>query len=262
MAARVILFDLENTLWHFPVQVPADALHGRCADQIGPLFDGWGIDCDAVDIARRVLDAVEQAYREAATGPLLSPNWGEVVDGALRAAGLALDPEQIDAIWSAWQPDGVRLGRQLYPDTVSTLGWAKRAGYRLGLICNRWSSAALLRQELGLCGLAELFDAVTVSSDAGWLKPHPEMFYAALRDLGAEPDHTVMVGDSLRSDIAGAKMLGMGTVWKRNGRNHAPVDVALLPDATIDDLWELRRLPLLSGGAAEPAARWGRGHDR
>ena len=246
MTVRAILFDLDNTLWHFPVSVQDDVLHARCAEQVGPLLDDWGLDCDAVDLSRRLLRAVERARREAVAGSLLSPDWGEAVDGILREGGMSLEPEQIDALWSAWQPDGARLGRQLYPDTVTTLAWATSAGYRLGLISNRWSGAALLRRELDACNLGRVFDCLAVSSDIGWLKPHPEIYYAALRALGAEPGETVMVGDSLRTDIAGAKLLGMRAVWKRNGRREQPATgPAIPPDATIDDLWELRRLPFL-----------------
>jgi HAD superfamily hydrolase (TIGR01549 family) len=246
METRVLLFDLDNTLWHFPVPVQDDVLHARCAEQIDPLLTDWGLGCDAGDLSRRLLAAVERARREAVAGSLLSPDWGEALDGALRDGGISLEPEQVDALWTAWQPDGARLGRQLYPDTVTTLDWARQAGYRLGLISNRWSDAAFLRRELDACHLGGVFGCLAVSSDVGWLKPHPEIYYAALRGLDAEPDETVMVGDSLRTDIAGAKMLGMRAVWKRNGRRNQPTDgPAISPDATIDDLWELRRLPFL-----------------
>jgi HAD superfamily hydrolase (TIGR01549 family) len=247
VAVRTILFDLDNTLWHFPVPVQDDVLHARCAEQIAPLLAGWGIACDAMDLSRRILDAVGRAHREAAAGGLLSPDWSEALDGVLQSAAITLDPNQLDALWTAWQVDGARLGRQLYPDTVTTLEWAKQQGYRLGLVSNRWFSAVLLQRELEGYNLGRTFDGVTVSADAGWLKPHPEIFYTALRALGAEPAETVMVGDSLRNDIAGAKMLGMRAVWKRNGRRTQQPDApAIPPDATIDDLWELRRVPFLA----------------
>ena len=247
MEISAILFDLDNTLWHFPVPLPDDVLHARCAEQIGPLLAGWGVDCAPVELSRAMLAAVERARRAAVAGALLSPDWLEALDAALRERRIGLEPEQLDELWSAWQVDGARLGRQLYPDTMTTLAWSRDAGYRLGLISNRWSDAALTRRELGGCGLGALFDAVVVSTDAGWLKPHPEIFYAALRDLKTEPGEVVMVGDSLRTDVAGAKMLGMRAVWKRNGRRtQAPAEPAIPPDAMIDDLWELRRLPFLA----------------
>ena len=67
-------------------------------------------------------------------------------------------------------------------------------------------------------------------------------------DVGA--DEAVFLGDSLEADIAGAKALGMTTVWKLNGRQEVPPQ----PDADymIHDLWELFSLGVLPG--TEPAA--------
>ena len=113
MTIRAILFDLDNTLWHFPVQVPDDVLHTRCAAQIAPLLDAWGIDCDARALSERLLEAAGRARAEAVATSLISPDFGEVLDGVLRAAGVSLESRQIDALWSAWQVDGARMGRQL-----------------------------------------------------------------------------------------------------------------------------------------------------
>jgi 4-nitrophenyl phosphatase len=40
-------------------------------------------------------------------------------------------------------------------------------------------------------------------------KPGPQMFLTALERLGADPAHTLMIGDRLETDILGAKQLGM-----------------------------------------------------
>ena len=65
-----------------------------------------------------------------------------------------------------------------------------------------------------------------------------------------------MVGDSLRSDVAGAKGLGMVAVWKRPpldepteaGSDKPDVTGEAAPDYSIDDLWELTKLPVLNHG--------------
>src|SRR5262249_2716867 len=150
--------------------------------------------------------------RTAASGSLLSPDFPGAVDRAAQQAGLVLEPEQIEELWAASIVDGARLGRQLYPDTLTTLAWARAAGYRQGLICNRWCGRALLEPELAAAGLGGVFDAVTVSSDVGWMKPHPQLFHAALRALDCEPGEAVAVGDSMRTDVTGAKLLGMRAV--------------------------------------------------
>ncbi|MFN0154835.1 MAG: HAD family hydrolase [Gaiella sp.] len=53
----------------------------------------------------------------------------------------------------------------------------------------------------------------------GYVKPHPSIFAAALEALAVSADETVMVGDSLADDIAGARALGMRAILlDREGR--------------------------------------------
>ena len=46
----------------------------------------------------------------------------------------------------------------------------------------------------------------------GRIKPHPSIFEAALAALGVEVGEAVMVGDSYRDDIEGARALGMRAI--------------------------------------------------
>ena len=247
MPVTAIVLALDETLWHFPVPPPPEALHARAARQLSPLLAAWGrTDVDAGALSRRLLAHVEEAMKQAAAGSLLSPDFTETVEGAATDSGLDLDGEQLAVLWEAWQVDGGGVGRQLYPDARTTLAWARDAGYRLGLVANGWTGGEALARELAASGLGPYLDAVTVSADAGWLKPHPAIFNEVLTRLGVEPENAVMVGASLNADIAGAKLLGMRAVWKRNGKRAAPPPGRTVePDAVIDDLWELRRLPFL-----------------
>jgi putative hydrolase of the HAD superfamily len=206
------------------------------------------VDTDAAALSRRLLAEVERTTEAAAAASLISPDYPELLDRVAREAGLSLDETQLDALWAAWYVDGAQMGRQLYPDAATTLAWAKGAGYRLAVVTNRWFGRSLLERELEGYALGRTFDALLVSCDVGWLKPHPEIYYAALNALGVEAEGAVMVGDSLRADVAGAKLLGMRAVWKRNGRRHEqPGGSGIRPDAVIDDLWELRHVPFLTG---------------
>ncbi|NOT01560.1 MAG: HAD family hydrolase [Phycisphaerales bacterium] len=65
------------------------------------------------------------------------------------------------------------------------------------------------------------FDHVITSEDARCYKPEPHIFMRALNAVGLGPDEVLHVGDSLHSDIGGAKRAGIDSAWVcRNGRIH------------------------------------------
>ncbi len=53
------------------------------------------------------------------------------------------------------------------------------------------------------------------SAQLGYLKPHPAIFQAALAAIGAPAESAVMVGDSVKADIEGARQIGMRAVLLR-----------------------------------------------
>ena len=61
-------------------------------------------------------------------------------------------------------------------------------------------------------------------------KPHPEIFRRMLQQLGAPAERTLMIGDNLDTDIAGARALHMPTLWIYGGV-HLP---ELGPEAARD----------------------------
>jgi len=82
--------------------------------------------------------------------------------------------------------------------------------YRLGIVSNFYGNLSSVCRETGL---GSFFQTIIDSEVVGHLKPSPEIFHAALKDLHAEPWQAVFVGDSLQRDMAGAKAVGMAHVW-------------------------------------------------
>ena len=72
-------------------------------------------------------------------------------------------------------------------------------------------------------------------------KPHPAIFSETLRLLGVKPKEAVMVGDSYKADIAGAKRLGIrGILLNRSGsQGNIVYEKGLEPDAVIHSLKDL-----------------------
>jgi putative hydrolase of the HAD superfamily len=57
--------------------------------------------------------------------------------------------------------------------------------------------------------LTEHFDSITISSEAGWAKPNPDIFRLALGRHSIAAAEAIHVGDSFAHDVAGALAAGV-----------------------------------------------------
>lgn len=124
-----------------------------------------------------------------------------------------------------------------YDAPVAALAALKAQGYRLALVSN-YAHTGVLRDALRRLGLLASFDAVVVSADVGYLKPHPRIFEVALDAVGVQPHEAVMVGNDIPCDIEGAKKAGMRAVWAPYPRASPPPSHASA-DAVVASLAEL-----------------------
>jgi putative hydrolase of the HAD superfamily len=126
-----------------------------------------------------------------------------------------------------------------YPGVRETLAELKRRGFPLVVLTDAHNGNALAR--LRRTDLFDFFDFVISYDMTGAKKPAPDAFLLALRKLGTSPSETVLVGDSIRRDIAPAKELGMVTAYAaygdRNIRARDPPGVAA--DIVLNDIREL-----------------------
>lgn len=107
---------------------------------------------------------------------------------------------------------------QDYVDSLELRPYAKslirktKENCKLGLISN-FTYAPVIYASLRKLGINQFFNAVVVSEDTGWRKPHKRIFQDALRKLQVTAEETVYIGDSPLEDIEGAKAVGMKTVF-------------------------------------------------
>ncbi|MHA1616241.1 MAG: HAD family hydrolase [Candidatus Njordarchaeales archaeon] len=135
---------------------------------------------------------------------------------------------------------------KLRKETPWVLRSLREMGLKLGIISN--APSPFPRKILQRHGLLEYFDAVIISCEVGYRKPHPKIFELALEELGVKSEEAIFVGDVLEIDIHGAQKLGMITVlmrygdpdWKR--RVHYLKEIIPYdgdPDYEIENLGEL-----------------------
>lgn len=94
---------------------------------------------------------------------------------------------------------------QILPGTCEAL---QRIGrdYPIAVISN---ADGRIENVLGRCGIAGCFRSITDSGLVGYEKPHRAIFEAALRQMKAQPEESLYVGDVYSVDYVGARDAGM-----------------------------------------------------
>jgi putative hydrolase of the HAD superfamily len=125
-----------------------------------------------------------------------------------------------------------------FEDTSPALSQLQADGYCLGIITNLRRDMKQICQRIGL---SQYLDIFINSEDVGVEKPGAPMFLAALQQATVAPEEAVHVGDQHRSDVLGARAVGIHPVLIDRGGWHTDVN-----DCTkIASLAELA--PVLAG---------------
>lgn len=141
------------------------------------------------------------------------------------------DPETGRAVARAFADERDHTAVRFRPGARETLD-ALHGELPLAAVTN--GSPGMQSQKLDALGVDHFETVVHAGYDTP-AKPAAEPFYHALDALGVPPERTVHVGNSLSSDVAGARAAGVGAVWLRE---ETPV-VDPEPDYVLDSVDEL-----------------------
>ena len=205
---RAITFDCWGTLLRFEPE-PEQGTSRREAALHETLLDA-GLELSRSE-ARSILASAHARHVEAwerglATG---SP---EIAAWAFEAAGLE-DAERLRTLVREFEETSLRHELSALDGAGDTLRKLRERDIRVGLICDTgFSPGRVVRQILERTGLLDHLEVQIFSNEVGRPKPHPELFGRALAGLEVSPEAAAHVGDLRRTDIAGARQVGMGTV--------------------------------------------------
>ena len=115
---------------------------------------------------------------------------------------------------------------------IELLDALKSKNVKMGFITNGFSQHK--RRQHSPVNLTHYSDVFSVSEEVGVAKPHPQIFLHALNQMKTDPARTLMVGDSLTSDGAGARKLGLPFCWYNPKK--IPHPEGWRPDMIISDL--------------------------
>jgi putative hydrolase of the HAD superfamily len=135
---------------------------------------------------------------------------GDLID----RLGLSVSDGTRSALIEAFVEAGRDGQLEAAPHIADALDAIKAAGMRIGIVCDvGMTGSPILLWHLERHGLLELFDHWSFSDVVGVYKPNRQIFEHALRGLGGvEPSRAAHVGDRLRTDVAGARAMGMTAV--------------------------------------------------
>jgi HAD superfamily hydrolase (TIGR01549 family) len=215
---RAIFFDVDFTLI-FPGPTFQGVGYARFCAGEGIAIDPARFD-DAVAAASFILDEVEEQVYDPNLFVHYTATIIEHMGG--RGGGVVRAAERIYAEWAT------NHHFEIYEDVAPVLAALAARGFILGAISNSHRSLDAFKQHFKL-------DAVlrtTVSSaEHGFMKPHPSIFEAALAHASVRASEALMVGDSLKADIEGARAVGMrGVLLRRSGERppDVPSDVIII----------------------------------
>lgn len=120
-----------------------------------------------------------------------------------------------------------------------------REDYAVALVTN--GDAGMQSQKLDAIGLDDAFEAVVHAGYDTPPKPEPDPFHHVLTALDVSPARAVHVGNSLYSDVPGAKRAGLRAAWYTGGEVGGSADPDPAPDYRLDSLRELLDPPWLRG---------------
>jgi FMN phosphatase YigB (HAD superfamily) len=209
MPIRAVTFDFWNTIAVEPI--PGSMRHARHAAVLAAC-ESVGLEMDADTLAGHVTEVIRSREQSWTEGVHVSP-----AEGAQRlVATLGLDEPAGEAVAEAFLGVGRGVELGLAPEIGETLERLRADGLVLGIVCDAgFTGGAILRDFLASQDLLTHFSGWGFSDEVGAYKPAPEIFESALATLDTDPTASVHVGDLRRTDIAGARAIGMRTIRYR-----------------------------------------------
>ena len=228
MKYKHIFFDLDHTLWDFDANSRDTLAHLHQELNLGErgihdfdLFHKTYLAHNLVLWDRYRKGQIKQADLR------LKRMWLTLVDFKIADEELA---KEMGDIFLQLLPTRTLL----FPDTKEVLQYLRDKGYELHLITNGFEHTQHCK--LANSGIDHFFTHVITSEGSNSLKPEKEIFDYALRLTGATPGESLMIGDALDIDIAGAMNAGIDQVHTNFGGEAQH----LTPTYTVRELKELK----------------------
>lgn len=146
----------------------------------------------------------DEAWKQVETfGP------GRMAAYCLESQGV-FDDNTIAELTREFEEASLATGVDAVESARDTLAALEAAGIRTGLVCDTgFTPGRVVRQLLEDQGLLSHLEVLCFSDECGVPKPGNDIFAKALAGLGVRPPEAIHIGDLRRTDVAGARDVGM-----------------------------------------------------
>ena len=125
----------------------------------------------------------------------------------------------------------------LYDDAIQCLEILSKK-YKIGIIANQSLGT---KERLAQNDVLKYIDLVIASAEEGVAKPDRKIFEIALERSNCKAANSIMIGDRIDNDIVPANLLGMKTIWIKQGfGQYWKINQEIeKPDFVVNNLLEL-----------------------
>lgn len=199
-----VLFDLDHTLWDY---------EANAEETLKDLFVRFKLEDRGVTSFRFFLETFRRVNRDL---------WDRYDRGLIGQD--VIRTERFDRVFRDTGVEDYRastnfsgeylkelpLKKNLLPDAREVLEYL-HTKYPLTIVTNGFEETQATK--IASAGIGPFFRHVVTSQRAGNKKPSRRIFDFALQLSGHTPDHAIMIGDNLQTDIAGAAAAGIDTIF-------------------------------------------------
>jgi len=178
-----------------------------------------------------------------------TPHTIEMVQHMWARLQLPDDPHAVERVADVYRSGILLHPPQILPGVRQALPRLAES-YTLGIVSDTAvSSGDVLREVLAREGLLEFFSYFSFSDETGVAKPHPKAFLTVLEAAAEEPARALHIGDIERTDIAGARDLGMEAILYAGDHGNSVVksDVTTTRARMVAHHWDQITEALLDG---------------
>jgi len=218
MGYKVLIFDVDGTLLNFGSAY--GSAQRAIADKLGVAYTPEFISLDEklgwkswgeFGLDRVELPDIQMHYHEYYYAYIQ-----QHFTNLLEALGLQGDVEKLSECYF----DAVSLSREPMEEDTLAVYQELAASHKLVLATNGVSRVQRPRLQMFFPAPESVF----ISEELGCIKPAKSFFDKMLAQLACRPEDCLMIGDSLSSDIAGAKAAGIPTCWYNLKGKGLPAD--------------------------------------